>query len=165
MLFQKRCKTFNLICSFNDVFRTLIEHVSQSLGVPMSSSRYRNFSHKQVSDVSRQVSCWISFFCCVVMFTSTCFLQFFSISSVYSSSHKHLPLHITPEYFGFSLLTLKGCFTFLVSHIITILQQLFVNAYNFLIKFLEAFSFSSQHVISTKVHSLLSSKTLCEIKN
>ena len=94
----------------------------------------------------------------VPWFTLT-FSTFFSVSPMCSSSHKHLPFFITQEGCGFLLLTVNCDFTF--CNPITGQCLELVNASNFLIDFLEAFSFSSPYVFQPKYTLTQEPVTFC----
>ena len=58
-------------------------------------TRDQNFPRKQMTDVIRQVSCCFSFFCRVVMFTSTFFHISFCLSNVFFSTWAFTPVYHT----------------------------------------------------------------------
>ena len=158
MPFRKRCKSFDFSCSFNNGFWTAIRKGSNISRVRLSFGAGIGLSHTSKWPMFLEMCLAGSVFSVGLLCSLQRLSTFHSVSPMYFSPHEHIPQHITQEGCGFLPLTLNSGFIFLVIHFIEILYRWFVNASNFLINCLEAFSFSSQYGNLTKTYGLLSSK-------
>ena len=158
--FKKRCKTFDLICSFNDGFWTAIKKASKFLRVHLSFGAGIKISHTNKWPRLLDKRLAGSVFSFGLLCSLQRFSTFLSVSPMYSFSHEHLPLAQEWCRICFGQWFYLFCYPFYYNSI-----MLIGNASNFLIKRLEIFSFSSQYGISTKINGLFFSKETGGIKN
>ena len=120
---RKRCKTFNFTCSFNDDFRTAVKNVSNSLLVRLFFGADIRIFHANKSLMLLGKCLFLVHFFLLGFYVHSHVFPHFFLSLQYILLHMDIYLCISQEGCAFLLLTINSDFTFLVNHLIVILQR------------------------------------------